>query len=116
MSTSNEKRQSQRYVLHRGSVASINGTQTYSTVIDISENGLAFICAPELQHGDKIEIALELKEEGNTKTFSVIVEVVRCLQEDFEYQIGAIVKTITHEFKTLVEQIKRARMNYQAAV
>jgi len=116
MSTSHEKRQCQRYALHRGSVASINGTQTYSTVIDISENGLAFICAPELQHGDKVELALELKEEGNTKTFSVIVEVVRCLQEDFEYHIGAIVKTITHDFITLVEQIKQARMNYLTTV
>lgn len=110
-----EKRESERFALHRGSVACINGKQAYSTVTDISENGLAFICSPMLNHGDQVEIALELKEGSQTKTFHVIVEVVRCIQEDFEHYIGAVVKTITHEFKTLVEQIKLSRNKYGLA-
>jgi len=107
-----EKRLFERYSLHRGSVANINGKKAYSTVTNISEMGLAFVCALKVQHGVQIELALEFKEGNATNTFSVIVEVVRCLQEDFEYSIGVIVKTITQEFKTLLEQIKFSREKY----
>ncbi|MBN2865784.1 MAG: PilZ domain-containing protein [Thiotrichales bacterium] len=116
MTNLQEKRQCKRYKLHRGSVACINGMQTYSTLTDISETGLAFICSPQLQHGENVEIALELKDGDKTKTFYVMVEVVRCFKDDFEHRIGAIVKTITHEFKTFLEQIKNSREKYGMAI
>ena len=115
MSTEQEKRQSERFTVHRGSVACINGQQAYSTLTDISESGVAFICSPHLQHGDQVKMALELKEGDQVKTFHVIVEVVRCIQEEFEHYVGAIVKTVTDEFKTLVEQVKFSRSKYGLA-
>ena len=112
MTVSHEKRQCERFAVHRGSVANINGHQSYSTITDISATGIAFICSPELHNGDTIDLALELNQGNETKTIHVIVEIVRCLKDDFEFHAGAIIKTITHEFKELLEQIQRSREKY----
>ena len=112
MTTEYEKRQYERYPVHRGSVANVNGQHLYSTITDISATGISFICAPELRHGDKVDLTLELNQGQETKTFHVIVEVVRCLKEDFEHHAGAIVKTITEEFRELVEQVQQSRLKF----
>jgi len=106
-----EKRQFERFPVHRGSVANINGQHLYSTITDISETGLSFICAPELQHGDKVDLTLEIRQDQETKTIHILVEVVRCLKDDFEHYVGATVKIITEEFKALVQQIQQSRLS-----
>ncbi len=109
MSIQAEKRRAERYAVHRGSVANINGQEAYSTITDVSETGIGFICSPQLHNGDKVDLALEYKMGNTTKVFHVIVEVVRYLKEDFEYYAGAVVKTMTEEFKQYLEQIKLSR-------
>ncbi|MEA3406429.1 MAG: PilZ domain-containing protein [Pseudomonadota bacterium] len=103
-----EQREHQRFTTYCGSVVNIHGKHAYSTITNVSEEGIAFICAPELLCGDKVEVSFDLQQGTKKSTFSVIVEIVRCVKNDFEYFVGAKIQQMTNEFHTFVEQTKNS--------
>jgi len=103
-----EQREHERFATYCGSVVNIHGKHAYSTITNVSEEGIAFICAPELLRGDQVEVSFDLQQGTQKTTFSIVVEIVRCVKEDFEYFVGAKVQQMTNEFHAFVEQTKHA--------
>ncbi|HHS99579.1 MAG TPA: PilZ domain-containing protein [Thiomicrospira sp.] len=103
-----EQREHERFATYCGSVVNIHGKHAYSTITNVSNEGIAFICSPELLCGDKVEVSFDLQQGTKKSTYSIIVEIVRCVKDDFEYFVGAKVQQVTNEFQKFVEQAKHA--------
>ena len=113
MTNFDEKRMFKRYPTHRGAVANIDGNIAYSTVTNIPETGLEFLCAHQVRHSQQIELTLNFDENNFANKFCLIVEIVRCLQNQFEYSVGVIIRSVSQEFEAMLEQLIIHRKKYE---
>jgi len=107
-STSNyvEKRREQRLPAHLPSILLNNGHTIYTTIINLSSNGIGFLSAIPLNTDEEIQITFERKSANTMVPVDLKVHVRSCREVDFEYYIGGSIEHKSLEYTKFFEKIE----------
>jgi len=93
-----ERRQETRFETHLESVLEQEEYTIYTTVINLSEQGVGFLSAKPFKIGDIVNINLSF-HQANIESVKFKVQVMSCREVELEYYIGGCIIGKTDEFK-----------------
>lgn len=99
-----ERRQETRFSTHLESVLEQEEFDIYTTVINLSEQGVGFLSARPFKEGEVVNINLSFHNQ-NTDPIKLKVHVQSCNEVDLEYYIGGIIVSKSDEFERFYTQI-----------
>ncbi len=92
-----ERRKSVRYSTHIESVLEQKEYSIYTTVINLSEQGVGFLSAKPFKSGDIVNIIFD-GHGSLTDPIKLKIQVLSCREVDLEYYIGGIIANKTSTF------------------
>ncbi len=93
----NERRQENRFATHLESVLEQEEYTIYTTVINLSEQGVGFLSAKPFKKGDIVNINLSFYKQ-DIEPIAMKVQVQSCREVDLEFYIGGTIINKTDEF------------------
>ena len=99
-----ERRQSFRYATNIGSVLESEEHSIYTTVINLSKEGVGFLSAKPSQTDDIVNIHFDYHDNLNNP-ITLKVHVLSCREVDLEYYIGGSIINQTDEFQKFYASI-----------
>lgn len=101
-----EKRREQRLPAHLPSILLNKGHTIYTTIINLSSNGIGFLSAVPLDTDEEIQITFERKSANTMVPVDLKVHVRSCREVDFEYYIGGSIEDKSIEFTKFFNTIE----------
>jgi hypothetical protein len=83
-----ELRKEDRLSMHFPSLLIAQKEEIYTTVINLSENGIGFLSAIKVTEDDEVEISFECVNDHTNPRVNLTVRVRSCKEIDHEYHIG----------------------------
>ena len=104
-----DKRQDIRYPAHRSSILKHNDVQFFTTIINFSASGVGFLSSDLLTVGEEVELLFEVDIEESIIHFNIPIKVVRVTpdEDEFEYNIGALLNKVTFEYRQLLKKLAK---------
>jgi len=99
------RRREARLPVHLPSLLMKNGHTIYTTIINLSSNGIGFLSAVPLSTDTEVEISFERKSLNTMVPVSLKVHVHSCHEIDFEYYIGGSFSSKSLEYKKFFETV-----------
>ena len=93
-----ERRQETRFETHLESVLEQKEYVIYTTVINLSEQGVGFLSARPFKKDEVVNINLSFHKQ-DIEPITLKVRVQSCREVDLEFYIGGTILTKTDEFK-----------------
>ncbi|VAW49993.1 hypothetical protein MNBD_GAMMA04-2134 [hydrothermal vent metagenome] len=93
-----ERRQETRLETYLESVLEQKEHTIYTTVINLSEQGVGFLSARPFKKGEVVNINLSFHKQ-NIEPITLKVRVQSCREVDLEYYIGGVIISKTDEFE-----------------
>jgi len=105
-----ERRKGFRFSTHLPSILVQEEHCIYTTVINLSEDGVGFLSARPFKAGDYIDISFDYHQghAAPATTVKLKVHVMSCREVDLEYYIGGSIATQPLEFKRFFKSVTPA--------
>jgi hypothetical protein len=101
-----ERRRAPRFLSHKSSVLIQNNERIYTTIVNLSASGVGFLSARPIEVGSAVELLFETEiEDGTLYPFHLEIEVMRCTPHEDECEIGAKLKHVTFEYRSMLKKI-----------
>lgn len=97
-----ERRQESRFNTHLATVLEQGEYSVYTTVINLSEQGVGFLSAKPFKKGDIVNINFDYHGQVS-EPIKLKVEVLSCYDVDLEYYIGGRISNKTTEFNNFYQ-------------
>ena len=101
-----DKRREQRLPAHLPSILLNKGHTIYTTIINLSSNGIGFLSAVPLNTDEEIKITFERKSAHTMVPVDLKVHVRSCRDVDFEYYIGGSIEEKSVEYTKFFNTIE----------
>lgn len=98
-----EQRASIRYGTHVHSIVSLKGHKSFSTITDVSTEGVGFASHADLNVGEIVLLTFEGFLDGVKKVISLVIEVVRCTKGNEQNGFGGKIRTASAFYKDFIE-------------
>ncbi len=93
-----ERRQEKRLETYLESVLEQEEHSIYTTVINLSEQGVGFLSARPFKKGEIVNINLSFNKQ-DVEPITLKIHVQSCREVDLEFYIGGIITSKTDEFE-----------------
>ncbi len=93
-----ERRREDRLPAHLPSILLNKGHTIYTTIINLSSNGIGFLSAVPLNTDEEVQITFERKSANTLVPVDLKVHVRSCREVDFEYYIGGSIDNKSVEY------------------
>lgn len=107
------RRQEHRLSMHFPSLLMQHGKEIYSTVINLSANGIGFLSAIKVAANEEIRISFERLEAYAMEPITLMVQVQSCyeIHSEYytEYHIGGYISKSDIEFTKFFESMALSR-------
>lgn len=103
------RRQENRLSMHFPSLLMQHGKEIYTTVINLSANGIGLLSAIKVAEDEKIGISFEHLEAYAMEPITLMVQVQSCYEIDSEYHIGGYINKSDIEFTEFFESMALSR-------
>lgn len=102
-----DKRKEVRYPSHRSSIVKHDNQRFYTTIINFSASGVGFLSGQPLNTGEEVELIFEVEIEKEMVFYDIPIVIVRCAEDEFEYNIGAHLNKVTFEYRQLLKKLTK---------
>jgi hypothetical protein len=103
------RRQEPRLPMNFPSLLMQHGKEIYTTVINLSANGIGFLSAVKVAANEEIRISFERLEAFAMEPVTLMVQVQSCHEIDSEYYIGGYINKSDIEFTTFFKSMALSR-------
>lgn len=93
-----ERRSEPRLPAHLPSVLMDKGKTIYTTIINLSSQGVGFLSAVPLDSNDEVKITFERRSANTMVPVELKINVRSCHEVDFEYYIGGCIEEKSVEY------------------
>jgi len=100
-----DRRREARLPVHLPSILMQQDHTIYTTIINLSSQGIGFLSAIPLNTNEEVEISFERKSANTMIPVSLKVHVHSCYEVDFEYYIGGSISNPSIEYKKFFETV-----------
>ena len=101
-----ERRREQRLPAHLPSILLKQDQTIYTTIINLSSNGVGFLSAVPLDTDQGVQISFERQSANTMVPVHLKVNVRSCQEVDFEYYIGGCIEERSTEYKKFFSTIE----------
>jgi len=102
-----DKREEIRYPSHRSSIVKHDNQRFYTTIINFSASGVGFLSGQPLNVGEEVELIFEVEIEGEIVFYDIPIVIVRSVEDEFEFNVGAHLNKVTFEYRQLLKKLAK---------
>lgn len=102
-----EKRGAPRFPVHKASVLRRDDHEIYTTLINVSASGVAFLSAVELEIGEEVTLKCHSTQNEEIVQIDLPITIARCIfdEKELEYEVGAKLQKVTFEYREMLKHI-----------
>ncbi len=101
-----DKRAHPRYQTQQNSTVTFNGQKAFSTITNVSEEGISLVCIPDVKIGQILVVSFNKGVGALKKRISVIIEVVHSARDSYETLLGAKIQKSSIDYQDYIKEFQ----------